>query len=335
MNRVTGLFLIFEFTLRNHLRQDVADGCCLARARVYFLAGDLCRQLIEIGRIRSAAHDMDPAVGASRRFLDSANRASVAFRKGSIDDRRDLAERLRHLLSGLQAVAFNRFDHENKQHGTYDFPFEFYHVDQNHPQYIMSYHWHSEYEIIRILTGELRVTLDEKTVEAKEGDILFVNGGVLHAAMPAACVYECLVFDLDSFQHSTTVCRTMMQEIADHTVLVDDFFPPEAAGIHQTVWNIFDTMKERAEGYELSVFGLLYAFFGQIYSTHSYHVSQSENIRAVLFIFLAEIEIQRSQMLDFQIEEILPFLSVGLHLFESHASCQLQAGRPCCYPLQL
>lgn len=161
--------------------------------------------------------------------------------------------------------------HENKQHGTYDFPFEFYHVDQNHPQYIMSYHWHSEYEIIRILTGELRVTLDEKTVEAKEGDILFVNGGVLHAAMPAACVYECLVFDLDSFQHSTTVCRTMMQEIADHTILVDDFFPPETAGIHQTVWNIFDTMKERAEGYELSVFGLLYAFLGQIYSTHSYH----------------------------------------------------------------
>ena len=40
---------------------------------------------------------------------------------------------------------------EDRLRGTYDFPFEFHHIESNHPRYVMSYHWHVEYEIIRIL----------------------------------------------------------------------------------------------------------------------------------------------------------------------------------------
>ena len=46
---------------------------------------------------------------------------------------------------------------ETKEHGTFDFPMEFYHVGQAHPRYEMSFHWHIEYEIIRILKGELLI----------------------------------------------------------------------------------------------------------------------------------------------------------------------------------
>ena len=44
---------------------------------------------------------------------------------------------------------------EDRPRGTYEFPFEFHHIDQNHPRYVMSYHWHVEYEIIRILSGAI------------------------------------------------------------------------------------------------------------------------------------------------------------------------------------
>ena len=44
---------------------------------------------------------------------------------------------------------------EEKQHGTFDFPIEFYHVNQSHPRYNMTYHWHTECEIIRILEGRI------------------------------------------------------------------------------------------------------------------------------------------------------------------------------------
>ncbi len=46
------------------------------------------------------------------------------------------------------------------------FLLSFTHIDQGHPSYVMSYHWHVEYEIIRILTEALTVTLDEKSFNA-------------------------------------------------------------------------------------------------------------------------------------------------------------------------
>ena len=47
---------------------------------------------------------------------------------------------------------------EERNHGTIDFPIEFYHVTPNHPRYEMSYHWHIEYELIRVLKGKLLMT---------------------------------------------------------------------------------------------------------------------------------------------------------------------------------
>ena len=62
---------------------------------------------------------------------------------------------------------------EDRLRGTYDFPFEFHHIESNHPRYVMSYHWHVEYEIIRILKGSLTVTLDEKSFIATAGGYHF------------------------------------------------------------------------------------------------------------------------------------------------------------------
>ena len=67
---------------------------------------------------------------------------------------------------------------EDRPRGTYEFPFEFHHIDHSHPRYVMSYHWHVEYEIIRILTGEFTVTLDEKSFKAVQGDVIFVHSGI-------------------------------------------------------------------------------------------------------------------------------------------------------------
>ena len=61
---------------------------------------------------------------------------------------------------------------EDRPRGTYSFPFEFHHIDHTHPRYVMSYHWHVEYEIIRILKGKLTVTLDEKSFVANENDVI-------------------------------------------------------------------------------------------------------------------------------------------------------------------
>lgn len=159
---------------------------------------------------------------------------------------------------------------ENQQRGTIDFPFEFYHVDYHYPRYIMNYHWHIEYEFIRILEGELHITLDEKHIVALKGDILFINSGILHSGTPIHCVYECLVFDMKAFTKHNPRCKTIIQEIVDQNIVVYHHFKPDNHRIHTILWNVFDAMAQQHPGYELIVFGEIYHFLGTIYTNELY-----------------------------------------------------------------
>ncbi len=86
--------------------------------------------------------------------------------------------------------------HEKKQHGTPEFPVAYYRVDEAHPQYQMGFHWHKEWELIRISQGSMVLYADEKEYLAGEGDLFLLQDGMLHGGTPQGCLYECLVFDL-------------------------------------------------------------------------------------------------------------------------------------------
>ena len=96
---------------------------------------------------------------------------------------------------------------EKKQHGTLDFPIEYYHVDKHHPRYNMPFHCHKELEIIRILEGILYLKLDDEEFEAKAGDIIFINEGVIHGGLPHNCIYECIVFEMYYVELATGLRR--------------------------------------------------------------------------------------------------------------------------------
>lgn len=98
---------------------------------------------------------------------------------------------------------------EDRLRGTYEFPFEFHHIDSTHPRYVMSYHWHVECEIMRILQGTLTVTLDEKSFTAKAGDVIFVNSGVLHSGK----FYTAHVKDGDEVKKGQTLITFDMDAI--------------------------------------------------------------------------------------------------------------------------
>ncbi|MEG1847084.1 MAG: AraC family transcriptional regulator [Lachnospiraceae bacterium] len=159
---------------------------------------------------------------------------------------------------------------EKKKRGTTDFPFDFYHIDEQHPQYIMPYHWHIEYEIIRILEGTFTISLDEQEFIAHPGDILFIGDGILHAGMPQDCVYECIVFDMNTFLTHHTICRKLIQNIIDHSILIHHYFPKSNTQIHEIVWHMFDAFSKQPVGYQLSGIGEFYHFFGTVYSNGLY-----------------------------------------------------------------
>lgn len=166
----------------------------------------------------------------------------------------------------MQYLDFN----ENKQRGTYDFPFEFYHVDEHHPQYVMSYHWHVECEIIRILKGSFEITLDEKSFQAHAGDIIFIHSGILHSGIPSDCVYECVVFDLNAFLKHNPSCKTYIQNIIDRSALIYHHLSQKQPEVWPILENVFQAIQLRYPGYELTVFGELYHFFGIIFQHHYY-----------------------------------------------------------------
>ena len=47
---------------------------------------------------------------------------------------------------------------EQKVRGTFDFPVEFHHVDEAHPRYQMPFHWHIDYELLRVVSGHLSLS---------------------------------------------------------------------------------------------------------------------------------------------------------------------------------
>ena len=159
---------------------------------------------------------------------------------------------------------------EDRRRGTYEFPFEFHHIDTSHPRYVMSYHWHVEYEIIRILKGQLTVTLDEKSFTADADDVIFIHSGVLHSGIPDGCIYQCIVFDVNAFLKLNSVCADYMQKIIHQEVMIYHHFTKKQPEIIQIVNNLFDAMWKHPSGYEMIVIGQFYHFFGSIFGNHYY-----------------------------------------------------------------
>lgn len=165
---------------------------------------------------------------------------------------------------------------EARQRGTIDFPLEFHHVSNTHPQYHMSIHWHVEYELIRILKGEFTLTLDDQELCVYKGSTIFVPAGSLHAGVPSeGCIYECIVFDLNMLMNKSDSCCRQIQKIINHEIELLSVYPVSYDKIHKTAWDLFDAVSSRQPGYELSVWGSLYQFFGIILSEKYYHEASS------------------------------------------------------------
>lgn len=168
---------------------------------------------------------------------------------------------------------------EDRRRGTYEFPFELHTVDENHPRYVMSYHWHVEYELIRIVKGSLTVTLDEKSFTAKAGDVIFVHSGILHSGIPENCVYQCIVFDINAFLKYNSVCAEYMQRIIHQEIMVYHHFTEKHPEITAVINGIFESIQEKKPGYEMNVIGQFYHFFGLVFGNHYYLTAQPKTRR--------------------------------------------------------
>lgn len=165
---------------------------------------------------------------------------------------------------------------ENKIRGTADFPLEFHHVTSSHPQYTMPYHWHLEFEIIRILQGEFSFSLEEQEHTAVQDSFILIPAGLLHAGIPRDCIYECIVFNINMLVNDTDSCRKLIKQISDHQFDFQTYFDASYKDMHQNIWTLFDTLACRKPAYQMIAQGCLYQLFGTLISEHYYNENPSQ-----------------------------------------------------------
>ncbi len=160
--------------------------------------------------------------------------------------------------------------HENKKHGTTDFPFEYHHIDRHHPRYVMDYHWHEEYELIRALRGTLNMKINEDAYELRPGELILIPGGALHSGEPDNCIYECLVFDLTVFVNETGIISDWFRRIVSRSFCPEIFYDTEKKEIIKAAGMVFDAMAGEGTGYKLAAAGGISMLFGTIISSGLY-----------------------------------------------------------------
>ena len=163
---------------------------------------------------------------------------------------------------------------EIKQRGTLEFPIEIYHIDKNHPKYEMASHWHSEIELIRIISGRLNVKLYNREYIATENDFIVVNSETVHGAYAIEdCVYECIVLHLELLSVQDSGCRFFIESLLNQEIQITEYNPSKDDSIHQAICNLFELMKIPSSGYKFKVIGALYELFGIIVDNHIYSSS--------------------------------------------------------------
>ncbi len=159
---------------------------------------------------------------------------------------------------------------ELRERGTADFPIELYYVDKHDPRYEMVSHWHNEFEIVRIIDGELNLKLNNQNFKAKAGDILFISPETVHGGTPEECVYECLDFHLDFLSVGCEGCKYFFEGLIHNEYIVKEHIKAGDTVIHETVNEIFETMKNKSKGFKFKVIGGLYRLFGEIIDKRYY-----------------------------------------------------------------
>ena len=152
---------------------------------------------------------------------------------------------------------------ESLPRGTARFPVELYPVDARDPRFHMAYHWHLEFEIIRVIHGRFALVWDEQPVDLPENSIAMIYCGALHGGTPSPdCAYECLVFDPSLLTKTNFAGQAELQRLLNGAGRV----PPITQAAHPEIWarmtDLFTAASVQTVGAPLRVRGLLLECFG-------------------------------------------------------------------------
>ena len=162
---------------------------------------------------------------------------------------------------------------ENKQHGVQDFPFDIYRVEhQSGASIILPLHWHNEMEIIYLAKGTAVYRVEDREFAVRAGEAIIVHPGEHHSGFndnsQETCYYS-IVFKL-SWLSSLQLDRIQDQFVGP--IQQGDIRLPSYLSLTGPNTDILDVLRHilscyklRMPAYEMSLKGLMFQLFAEIY----------------------------------------------------------------------
>lgn len=154
---------------------------------------------------------------------------------------------------------------ELKKRGSDGFPIEYYFLDETHPRYEMPLHWHRDFELVLVKSGQLTLHLNTMEYHLKQGDIAVVNCGVLHRGTPQNCIYECIVCDINILRRSADAPTDLILPIISGQMTVNVLLEADNSAAYSSAVSLFGAMRQASPFFELEVMSRLFAFFFELY----------------------------------------------------------------------
>lgn len=175
-------------------------------------------------------------------------------------------------------MKFSEFN-EVEQRGTVAFPVSYYHVTPLDERYVMPPHWHKDFEIIRVISGELSIFLNNIPYLLHKGDVIFVQCGTLHRGEPENCEYECIVLDLNLLRRrQNDTVSGFITPVVNGNLGINCLLNKNDDLIYATTNSLFSAMRQKSEYYELDVCSLLLKLFSELYrKNYFFSVKKSHN----------------------------------------------------------
>lgn len=121
--------------------------------------------------------------------------------------------------------------YEKKKHGTIEYPFQVYHIQNPRRTFMVPVHWHHEFEIIYIKKGNINISISGEDYIGTDNSIFFVNSGELHFISTSTrdIDYYNFIFPLDFISFKS------------NDVIESNFFGPLKNGTLHLIHTTLDT----------------------------------------------------------------------------------------------
>ncbi len=172
------------------------------------------------------------------------------------------------------------------------FPIQLYTLTSSHPRYVMPLHLHGELEFIRVISGKLKLYLNNVEYSLASGDIAVVNCRFLHRAEPEECKYECVVFDLKFLtKGKNQIFSEYIMPVLKGEMVLNAIYRPDNSVLYSALSSLFRLLEANDSFFELKIMSLIFNILEQLYaggfisptvSVHSISLKKDKKIEELI-----------------------------------------------------